>query len=154
MTQPKESGGTTAAAQTMNLDIHQSFRSRPIHRALLVDDDKFMLVVVSDLLREMGVSAITTAAGGTDGLAAMRRMALPPDVILCDLSMPQGDGFQFMEELAASAFGGGVILISGLDSRVLNSAALMARFHRLNILDTLGKPVDAEALRRALAKLA
>ena len=138
----------------MSLSIQPSARSRPTHRVLLVDDDKFMLVVVSDMLRDMGISAITTAANGTEGLAALGRMAVPPDVILCDLSMPQGDGFQYMEELSARAFGGGVILISGLDSRVLKSATLMAKFHRLNILATLGKPVDAAALGTALAKLA
>jgi CheY-like chemotaxis protein len=137
----------------MKPNMQRSPRPGSIHRALLVDDDKFMLVVVGDMLRDMGISAITTAAGGTDGLAALRRMAMPPEVILCDLNMPQGDGFQFMEELSASGFGGGVILMSGLDSRVLKSAALMARFHRLNILDTLSKPVDAAALGAALAKL-
>jgi CheY-like chemotaxis protein len=123
-------------------------------RALLVDDDKFMLTVLGDMLHDLGIHGIRTAGNGADAIAALDGMALPPDLVLCDLNMPRGDGFQFMEQLGKRGFGGGVVLVSAMDSRVLNSASLMARFHRLNILATLSKPVDAPALRAALAKLA
>jgi CheY-like chemotaxis protein len=124
------------------------------HRALLVDDDKFMLIVVGDLLRELGVTAIITAANGAAAIEAYDRSTPKPDVVLCDLNMPVRDGFELMEQLAAKGFTGGVILFSGMDDRTLKSASLMARFHRLQFLDTLKKPVDKSALRAALAKLA
>ena len=41
-----------------------------------------------------------------------------------------------------------------MDARTLKSASLMARFHRLNILAALTKPVDASALSMALATFA
>ena len=126
---------------------------RTAQRALLVDDDKFMLMVVGDLLRELGVSAITTAANGAAAIEAYEHSASKPDVVLCDLNMPVSDGFQLMEWLGAKGFAGGVILFSGMDDRTLKSAALMARFHRLQFLDTLKKPVDKAALRAALSKL-
>ena len=120
-----------------------------VKQALLVDDDPFMQTVISDLLRELGVAQISCASSGSSGIAAYDRAAQRPDLVLCDLNMPGGDGFQFMEQLAARGFGGGVVLVSGMDARTLHSASLMARFHRLNILATLTKPVDERALAEA-----
>ena len=110
-----------------------------------------MLVVLGDLLREMGVTGIVTAANGTAGIEAYNRMKPPPELVVCDLNMPGNDGFQFMEQLGQRGYAGAILLVSGMPARTLNSAALMARFHRLNILATLVKPVDAAALRAALA---
>jgi len=129
-------------------------RAGPPHSALLVDDDKLMRVVVGDLLREQGVRQITEAAGGLAAMEILQRLKPAPHLVVCDLNMPGGDGFEFMHQLAAAGFDGGVVLVSGMDARTLNSASLMARFHRLNILATLPKPVDAAALGAALAKLA
>ena len=133
---------------------HITSGSRTPQRALLVDDDKFMLAVVGDLLRELGVTAITTAANGATAIEAYERAPSKPDVVLCDLNMPVSDGFQLMEQLGAKGFTGGVILFSGMDDRTLKSASLMAQFHRLQFLDTLKKPVEKLALRAALSKLA
>jgi CheY-like chemotaxis protein len=109
--------------------------------------------VRGDMLRDLGVTDIRAAANGNDGAAALDRMAVPPDLVVCDLNMPGEDGFQFMERLGKRGFTGGVILVSGLDARILNSASLMARFHRLTFLATLTKPVEATALRAAIARL-
>jgi CheY-like chemotaxis protein len=129
-------------------------RLASVQRALLVDDDKFMLTVLSDMLNDLGVQDVTTARSGADGTLAFDRMLPPPDVVLCDLKMPGGDGFQFMEVLASRNYAGGVVLVSGMEARVLNSASLMARFHRLKVLATLNKPVSATALAAALSQLA
>ncbi|MBK1713508.1 hypothetical protein CKO43_12045 [Rubrivivax gelatinosus] len=128
---------------------------RPVSamRALLVDDDKFMLTVLADLLGDLGVHGVTTATSGAEATIAFDRLLPPPDVILCDLKMPGGDGFQFMEVLASRKYAGGVVLVSGMEARVMNSASLMARFHRLNVLALLNKPVSAPALAAALAQL-
>lgn len=126
---------------------------RTARRALVVDDDKFMQTVLGDMLRDLGVLEIGRAANGSAAMETFRRMKPAPDVVLCDLHMPGTDGFQFMEQLGAQAFDGGVVLVSGMNDRVLNSATLMARFHHLNILATLSKPVDESMLREALAKL-
>jgi len=137
----------------MNTSVHSPPRIQA-RRALLVDDDKFMLEVLGDMLRDRGVGSVSTALNGVAGLEAYERMNPPPDLVVCDLNMPANDGFQFMEKLGALGFAGGVLLVSGMDDRVRNSAALMGKFHRLKLLGTLAKPVDEAALSAALANLA
>ena len=125
---------------------------KPLH-ALLVDDDEFMVDLIGELLRGLGITKVLTANNGTEGTKALDQAAVRPDVVVCDLNMPGADGFQFMEALAQRNYDGGVILISAMEARVLSSASLMAKFHRLNILATLEKPVNGPALAKALGKL-
>jgi CheY-like chemotaxis protein len=122
-------------------------------RVLLVDDDKFMLELVGDQLRELGVKEVTTATDGVHAAKAFDEAANKPELILCDLYMPGQDGFQFMAMLAERAYTGGVVLISGQEARTLKSASLIGQFHELNILATLEKPIDKKALAGVLSKL-
>jgi CheY-like chemotaxis protein len=122
-------------------------------RVLLLDDDKMMLTVIGDTLEDLGASQVIKAENGTVGIQAFDRMAAAPEMVMCDLSMPGSDGFQFMEQLGARKYGGAVVLMSGMSSRYLNSASLMGRFHQLNIVAVMNKPIDETALRQAMAKL-
>ena len=45
-----------------------------------------------------------------------------------------------------------VILLSGMDERTLNSAALMGRFHHLNVLGVVAKPVSRSALTELVSR--
>lgn len=117
---------------------------------LLIDDEAFMHELLAAMLRQIGVTRITTAHDGEQGIAALATAAVAPDIIICDLNMPGKDGFQVMEALAASRFQGGVILLSGLEQRMLNSAALMGRFHHLRVLGVVAKPVSKAALTKLL----
>lgn len=121
-------------------------------RVLIVDDDPFTHELLASMLRQLGVTRIALAADGERGVAALSDARGAPDVIICDLNMPGKDGFQVMEALAASTFKGGVILLSGMEQRVLNSAALMGRFHQLKILGVAQKPVSKAALGALLDK--
>lgn len=117
---------------------------------LLVDDDSFTLEFVTSLLRDLGICTVTTAHDGKQGMEAFDRARSKPNLVLCDLNMPRKNGFALMEELAYRHFTGGVILISGEEESTLHNAARMARYHQLNILGALAKPVTGEALTYAL----
>ncbi len=117
---------------------------------LLVDDDSFTLDFVTSLLRDLGICTVTTAHDGKQGMEAFDRARAKPNLVLCDLHMPRKNGFELMEELAHRRYTGGVILISGEEELTLTNAARMARYHQLNILGALPKPVTGEALTHAL----
>lgn len=121
---------------------------------LLIDDDPFTHELLGSMLRQLGVTRIANAADGERGLATLRDGRAQPDVIVCDINMPGKDGFEVMEAMAAQHFQGSVILLSGMPERVLNSAALMARFHHLNVLGVVNKPVSKAALSGLLGKVA
>jgi CheY-like chemotaxis protein len=112
-----------------------------------------MLKIVSQMLKGMGVDEVTTAGNGRAAIDVFDGADPAPEIVVCDLNMPGSDGFEFMEELGARHFAGGVVLLSGMDSRTLNSATLMGRFHSLNILATLNKPVNEVVLRQTLVLL-
>jgi EAL domain-containing protein (putative c-di-GMP-specific phosphodiesterase class I) len=62
------------------------------------------------------------------------------DVILTDLNMPQMDGIELMRHLAERQYGGGIVLLTGEHSKVLQSANMLAKAHQLRLLGVLQKP--------------
>lgn len=139
-------------AQYMNHAFASPLPNRPLH-ALVVDDDPFMLELIGAMLRDLGVENISVASDGKKGFSAFSAATVAPDLVICDINMPNTDGFQLMELLADRHSGCALILMSGLDERFVNSAALMAKFHHLNMVGTLRKPVQRDALAGLLAKL-
>lgn len=117
---------------------------------LIVDDDDFQVEFVSDLLTELGVKKIKTANGGKQGLIAFDAASSKPDLLLCDIQMPDIDGFEFMNAMGERQFIGGVILMSGQGSRVLHSASLVAQLSRQNFLGNIEKPVSKAALEEKI----
>ena len=63
-------------------------------RVLLIDDDRVQLKMVSDLLRRIGHTCVAVA----DGRAGLRCLVGHPeiDVVLCDVIMPDMDGYQVL----------------------------------------------------------
>ncbi|MFZ6693499.1 response regulator [Undibacterium sp. SXout20W] len=120
---------------------------------MIVDDDDFQIEFVSDLLTELGIKKITTALGGEIGLALFDRSNPKPDLLLCDIQMPDIDGFEFMKKLGDRHYAGGVILMSGQGAKVLYSASLVAQLARQHFLGTLEKPLEKESLLAAIEKM-
>ena len=121
-------------------------------RVLLLDDDTFMLDVLADLLAELGNFEVRSETRARRALESLVRE--PPGLLLCDLSMPEMDGIEFMNAAAEAGFRGAVILLSGMDSGVRRSAERLAKAHGLNVLGAYKKPISTAQLRAALAALA
>ncbi|MYM91839.1 response regulator, partial [Rugamonas sp. FT82W] len=108
-------------------------------RVMLLDDDKFMLEVLADMLVELGPHEVVAETDGRRALVALRLR--PPDLLICDLSMPAMDGIDFLRAAAAQQYGGCVVLLSGVDGAVLRTAARLAEAQGLAILDACAKPL-------------
>lgn len=123
----------------------------PDTRTLLIDDDPFALKLLTHQLAQIGMVVIETATSGQHALEILiRKQADTGDLIFLDLNMPEMDGVEFMRHLAALRFPGHLVLVSGEDQRILETATSLARTHRLNVLGHLQKPVQPAALRTLL----
>jgi CheY-like chemotaxis protein len=120
-------------------------------RVLLLDDDTFMLSLLADMLADLGMSDVRCESDAKRALLSLAGDA--PDLLLCDLSMPDMDGIEFLHAAAEARFRGSVILLSGMDVGVRRSAERLARAHGLNVLGAYKKPISQDELGSALAPL-
>lgn len=115
---------------------------------LLVDDDKFILDAMADYLRGIGhrVEAARSAKEAQD-----RIVEAPFDAIICDINMPDEDGFQLLEFAQQKSPETPVILITGFGT-IENAVDAI----RQGAFDYLTKPlIDDElnfCIQRALGQ--
>ena len=65
-------------------------------RALVIDDQRSMRMIVKNLLRTIGIENVAEAENGKVALAYLRGSEVEyPDIIICDLHMDEMDGMQF-----------------------------------------------------------
>ena len=112
-------------------------------KVLLVDDDDSVRVVVAQALRRAG-HAVRTAAS----LAELERelAAHPPDVLVTDVVLPDGDGIERAGEVLAARPDMPVIVLSAR-----NTLTTAVRANEAGAYDYLPKPFDLETLTRTVA---
>ena len=90
----------------------------------VVDDEVFIRKLIIRVLGKMGADSekISSSENGADAIAWLDDTTQPPDIILCDLNMPDMDGVSLMRHLATRKYRGGIILVSGEDKRILKAA--------------------------------
>jgi CheY-like chemotaxis protein len=118
--------------------------------AMVVDDDAFSLAVAQRALRNLGFTECCLATDGQEGLRILAGLDRAPDLILCDIFMPNKDGFEFLTELAKRRYAGKVVLISGGDSFMLDVAEQLATADGLQVSAKITKPLDQHQLAEAL----
>jgi CheY-like chemotaxis protein len=118
-------------------------------RVLVLDDDPFMLEMLKDMLHTIGVREVYTEASARHALSTLAEQG--PDVLVCDLALPDMDGIEFLQVAAERGFRGGVILLSGMDSGVRDAAGELARALGLRVAGIFRKPIGLEQLRAAVS---
>lgn len=114
---------------------------------LLVDDDAFMLGAQAMLLDGIGYRRVGTAISAEVALGLIRGNPGRVNVLVCDLNMPGMDGIELLRVLDAEGYAGGVILLSGEGTRVVQTVQRLLGRSRLVLLGALDKPASGEALR-------
>ena len=117
----------------------------PEVRILIVDDDPWILRMVSTLLEKRGYG-IVTAADGEEGL--MRADELKPDLIITDVMMPKLDGWALVRALRSRAE---FALIPVIFLTALGGEEDRIRGFRLGADDYLPKPFRFEELELRVA---
>lgn len=114
-------------------------------RILLIDDDSAVRRNISTFLTDSGFEIIE-AANGADGVLLFKREK--PDLVLCDLRMPDMDGLEVIKEVTQESSNTPVIVISGYGEIGDAVQAL-----RLGATDYLMKPIkDLEVLEYSVRR--
>ena len=119
-------------------------------QVLVVEDDPFLQELTHEVLHSIGVPEVYGAEDGTEALVIMEAAPRLPDVIICDVEMQGMDGIVFMRHLASRGFNGGIIVLSGTSSRIMNTVADLVRRHDMHLLGMLKKPLQPTELTRLL----
>lgn len=121
-------------------------------RVMLLDDDKFTLEFVGDMLLELGVAEVIRAENGEQGLAMLAGLSSQPDILICDLSMPEMDGVGFLMHLGMQGYVGDIILISGTQQHLLSGMDIYSSKLGLISLGTLIKPIARDELAAVITR--
>ena len=121
-------------------------------RILVLDDEAFMLKLITRILENLGFTQVTGCGSGRVALEWVDSPDSAPEIILCDLNMPEMDGIEFLRKLVDHGYTGSLILVSGESERILQVAEKLVRVHRIPLLGYLQKPVAPAALAALLAK--
>ena len=123
---------------------------------LLVDDDEFLLDLMKETLLDLGAASVVLAKNGIEGLKVFKQSNAKPNLIICDLCMPQLGGMELLGHLAREGCQAEVLIMSGhnltppkdqhwnlsnYDGPVLNLAEKLARIQGIKVRATFEKPI-------------
>ena len=99
---------------------------------LVIDDNDQERALIRKMLEADGHD-VREAAGGTEGVALVAEQW--PDLVLCDLLIPDKDGFETMREIHAHNPAIKIVAMSGVLSSFAEPATLRERFNLAGVLE-------------------
>ena len=119
-------------------------------RLLLIDDEPVLAEFLATAARECGYDPVITAE---DHQFRDEFLANHPDMVALDLGMPGMDGVELLRFLAGEDYRNPVLIFSGFDRRVLESAFRLGEALGLSMVGPVEKPVRFEVLEELLTQL-
>ena len=116
-------------------------------RLLLIDDEPQLAAFVANAAKMCGFDPIST---DRDDDFRGRFVDDRPEMVALDLGMPGMDGVELLRFLSDQGFGGPVLIISGFDRRVLESAFRLGEALGLKMVGPLEKPARLDTLEALL----
>jgi DNA-binding response OmpR family regulator len=121
----------------------------PQPRLLLIDDEPVLADYLASAARTCGFDPIVTER---DEEFREFFLANRPEMVAVDLGMPV-DGVELIRFIADQDYRGPVLIVSGFDRRVLESAFRLGEALGLNMAGPIEKPVRLDILEELLRKL-
>jgi DNA-binding response OmpR family regulator len=122
----------------------------PQPRLLLIDDEPALAEYLANAARTSGFEPIITER---DDEFRAAFIANRPEMVAVDLGMPGMDGVELIRFLADQDYRGPVLIVSGFDRRVLESAFRLGEALGLSMAGPVEKPVRIDVLEELLARL-
>ena len=122
----------------------------PQPRLLLIDDEPALAEFLANAAAACGFEPVVTAR---DEQFQQEFLANRPEMVALDLGMPGMDGIELTRFLAEQNYRGPVLIVSGFDRRILESAFRLGEALGLQMVGPIEKPVRFEVLEELLGKL-
>jgi len=119
-------------------------------RLLLIDDEPTLAEFLASAATESGFEPVITEQ---DEQFRQAFLAERPDMVALDLGMPGMDGVELIRFLADQNYDAPVLIVSGFDRRVLESAIRLGEALGLRMVGPIEKPVRFEVLEDTLSRL-
>lgn len=118
------------------------------NRLLVVDDEAAICLLIKRVAEPLGfvVESLTEPDRFHETLTEFQ-----PTLLILDLKMPGCDGVQLLQQLKDDKCEAQIIVISGMDQRVLNTAEKLGRSQGLHMAGVLHKPLKRAALELKLS---
>jgi EAL domain-containing protein (putative c-di-GMP-specific phosphodiesterase class I)/ActR/RegA family two-component response regulator len=117
-------------------------------KILILDDEVDVGEFVSAAAQGMGFECTAT----TDATTFLKALTPDTTLILLDLLMPDMDGIELLRLLGEQKCKASIVLMSGVDKRVLETAAQLAQVLGLSLVGHLQKPFRLAELEGILAR--
>jgi DNA-binding response OmpR family regulator len=122
----------------------------PQPRLLLIDDEPALAEFLANAAKACGFEPIVTARDDQFRESFLKNQ---PEMVALDLGMPGMDGVELTRFLADQDYRGPVLIVSGFDRRVLESAFRLGEALGLRMVGPVEKPVRFDVLEELLGKL-
>ena len=119
-------------------------------RLLLIDDEPALAQFLATAAEDCGFEPLISSR---DEDFRAQFLAVRPEMVALDLGMPGMDGVELLRFLAGEDYRSPVLIVSGFDRRVLESAFRLGEALGLTMVGPLEKPVRLEVMESILAQL-
>lgn len=125
--------------------MSESINSKEDPIVLLVEDDQINQMIISQIIKGLGVKVKVTG----DGMQALEEIKTRDfDLILSDINMPNYDGFELLEQLNKKGNQTPVIFLTGLKDDEFKTKG-----KEMGAIDFIEKPIDRKLLTSKLKKV-
>lgn len=115
-------------------------------KVLVIDDEEAICELIVAVAESAGFEATSASLPRDIEDAIGGRF----DLVVLDLSLGEIDGIEIMSKLGATHRGTPVILVSGADQTLLDTAGRIAEMHKLRVIGTFAKPFSLDVLKTAM----
>lgn len=117
---------------------------------IVVDDEPDLAEIIKYICEPFDIH-VHAVEGGKNFSDLLKTVV--PDFVFIDIFMPEMDGFEIVKWLELNASTYPIVLVSG-DKDYLKIAESLAIGGGLNVVSTLGKPIDLTSLEELIKNLA
>ena len=117
-------------------------------RVLIIDDEEAICELIEAVAESAGFDARSASTPDDIEAAINGRF----DLVVLDLSLGLLDGIEVMGKLGEAHRGLPVILVSGADQTLLDTAGRIAEMHRLRVLGAFTKPFSLDVLKSTMSE--